>query len=61
MKLSVSLQLLDVGQRVGLLGTVISSSQYGAVGGMKIGKENQNSREKNFPKSHFDHHKSHMT
>jgi hypothetical protein len=59
------------GVRLSPLGTVattgllyqaqmIDDGDYGAIGGMKIGRGNRSTRE-NLPQRHFVHHKSHMT
>jgi hypothetical protein len=39
---------------------MIDDGDYGATGGMKIGRGNRSTRKKT-PKRHFVHHKSHMT
>jgi hypothetical protein len=72
MKLSVSFQLLDLGQSAGLLGRVISSSQglcvsapgdyeNREVGGMNgFGRGNRSTRRKH-ARCHFVQHKSHLS
>jgi hypothetical protein len=70
-KLSVSFQLLDLGQSAGLLGRVISSSQGlcvsapgdcedGEVGGMNSFWQGKRSTRRNLSRRHFVHHKSHL-
>jgi hypothetical protein len=55
-------QLRPLGTAATNTPTVTTPGDYddGEIGGMKIGRGNRSTRERNLPQSHFVHHKPHM-